>query len=190
MKTLVYIHGFNSSSASLKGRQLQQAAQARVHEVQVVAPDLPFEPDKAIRQLQQVVEAAMAESRVVLVGSSLGGYYATYLAERYGLPAVLINPAVRPYDLLYKYLGKQRNIYTNEEYELTAVHIDQLKALEVQPLTRPERYLIMLQTGDEVLDYRQAIEKYQGCPQIVIEGGDHGFQSFAEYIERIFAFGQ
>jgi len=190
MMTLVYIHGFNSSSASVKGRLLQQAVQMRGQGVQMVAPDLPFEPVKAINLLQHVVEKALAETPVMLVGSSLGGYYATYLAERCGTKAVVVNPAVRPYELLYKYLGVQRNIYTDEEYALTAAHIDQLKALEVQPITGSERYLLMLQTGDEVLDFRQAIAKYRGCPQIMIEGGDHGFQNFSDYIERILAFGQ
>ena len=190
MMTLVYIHGFNSSSASLKGQLLQQAVQASGCDIQLVAPDLPFEPGKAINLLQQVVEQALERSRIMLIGSSLGGYYATYLAEQYRCHAVLVNPAVRPYALLDSYLGMQKNIYTHEEYILTAAHIDQLKALEVQRITRPARYLLMLQTGDEVLDYRQALEKYQGSEQVVIEGGDHGFQNFSEYIERIFAFAQ
>ena len=190
MATLLYIHGFNSSSSSLKGRLLQQSIQTQTNNIQIVAPDLLFEPAQAIQQLQRIIEHTKAGVDITLIGSSLGGYYATYLAEKYAIKAVLVNPAVKPYDLLSQHLGVQQNIYTGETYTLTHTHIDQLLSLEVEPVTLPARYLLMLQTGDEILDYRQAVEKYAGSPQIVIEGGDHGFQRFSDYIERILSFAQ
>jgi predicted esterase YcpF (UPF0227 family) len=122
-----------------------------------------------------------------LIGSSLGGYYATWLVERYTLRAVLVNPAVRPYELLNGARGPQKNLYTGEEYELTAQHIDELKALEVTSIT-PERYLLLTRTGDEVLDYRDGVEKYCGARQSVIPGGDHGFGDFEKYLDAALAF--
>ncbi|TCV86349.1 YqiA/YcfP family alpha/beta fold hydrolase [Sulfurirhabdus autotrophica] len=185
---IIYIHGFNSSSASLKSSLLKKEMARLGQASEFVSPDLPYEPAKAIRILQNLIEAHSAKDEVKLVGSSLGGYYATYLAENYGLKAVLVNPAVKPYGLLQDYQGPQSNIYTGEEYVLTQAHMEQLISLEVEPITLPARYLLMVQTGDEVLDYRLALEKYLGAHQIVVSGGDHGFQHFSEYIPRILAF--
>lgn len=150
-----------------------------------LAPDLPHRPAQAMA----LVEAMLAQmpSQPTLVGSSLGGYYATYLAERHGLQAVLINPAVTPYRLLAPLLGPQRNFYTGETYELTARHLTELQALEVEAL-HPERYFLLVQTGDEVLDYREAVARYTGARQCVIAGGNHGFQEFEKYLDAILAF--
>jgi len=137
-----------------------------------------------------LVEAWLREHRpdpVTFVGSSLGGYYATHLAERHEARAVLINPAVRPYDLFAGLLGPQQNLYTGERYELTPQHIDELRALEVDTI-HPERYLLLVETGDEVLDYRSAVERYAGARQIVLEGGDHGFSRFGDCIDTILQF--
>ena len=122
-----------------------------------------------------------------LIGSSLGGYYAAWLCEKYALCAVLVNPAVRPYELLRGYLGPQKNLYTGAQYELTALHVEELQALEVETIT-PERYLLLTRTGDEVLDYRLGVEKYLGARQWVIPGGDHGFGDFENYLDAVLAF--
>jgi len=138
------------------------------------------------------VEALLAKcapQNVTLVGSSLGGFYATWLAERHGLRAVLINPAIRPYELLTPYLGVQTNLYTAAQYELTPTHLEQLRALDVDEITRPERYLLLLAMADEVLDSRIALQKYRGTRQRIDPAGDHGFSNFASYIEPILAFG-
>ena len=123
-----------------------------------------------------------------LIGSSLGGYYATWLAEHYaGLRVVLVNPAVRPYHLFNGFLGPQKNIYTGERYELTGQHIEELTALEVAAIT-PDRYCLLTRMGDEVLDYRLAVGKYAGARQYVIPGGDHGFGDFENYLDTVLAF--
>ena len=127
---------------------------------------------------------AVRHAGAALVGSSLGGYYATYLAEKHGLKAVLLNPAVRPYELLHGELGVQRIFHTGEEYEFIPGHLAELAALEVGRIT-PERYLLIVAKGDEVLDYRSAVERYCGCRQIVIEGSDHGISDFADYLETV-----
>lgn len=152
-------------------------------ENEFLCPDLHHRPARAMRQLEEVIADAK-ESAVALVGSSLGGYYATCLAERHALPAVLVNPAVRPYELLRACLGPQRNLYTGEQYEFTAAHLEELRALEVDSVTL-ERYLVLVATADEVLDYRMATAKYGGARQIVVEGGDHGFSALGDYLDEV-----
>ena len=121
------------------------------------------------------------------VGSSLGGFYATYLAEKHGLKAVLINPAIDPHVGLRAYLGPQKNLHTGEPYELTEEHLREWERLYVPRLT-PSRYLLIVETGDEVLDYRKAVERYAGAEQRVIPGGDHSLQSFPQHLARILEF--
>ncbi len=150
------------------------------------APALPHRPLEAIALVEAWLRAHQPGS-VTFVGSSLGGYYATHLAEQYEARAVLINPAVRPYALLAGLLGPQENLYTGERYELTPQHLDALRALEVEAI-HPERYLLLVASGDEVLDYRHAVQRYAGARQIVLEGGDHGFSRFAEHIDALLEF--
>jgi hypothetical protein len=152
-----------------------------------LCPALPDRPARAIGLLEAALRDAKPEE-VTLVGSSLGGYYATFLAERFGVRAVLVNPAVDPYQGLGAYLGPQRNLYSGEAYELTQQHLDELRALEVEKLTRSERYYLMVTTGDEVLDYRVAMRKYAGCRQLVVQGSDHGFGDFGHYLDSVLDF--
>lgn len=184
---LIYIHGFNSSARSFKARLLRDHLAALGRAQEFACPDLSHWPEQASAQLEQLIERNEA-APITLVGSSLGGYYATWLAERHHLKAVLLNPAVRPYESLTRHLGAQQNLYTGEEYLLTEAHIEQLRALEVTAISRPERYLLITATGDEVLDYRLGVEKYQGARQIMIQGGDHGLSDFARYLPQVLAF--
>ena len=154
-----------------------------------LCPTLSHQPSVAIHTLEAIVRK-ITEScdRFSLIGSSLGGYYATWLAEQYAARAALINPAVKPYTLLASRLGFQRNPHTGEQYELTARHIDELEQLEVREITQPERYYLLIQSGDEILDYHEAVDKYYGARQCVIEGGDHAFQDFDSYIVDVLSF--
>lgn len=185
---LIYIHGFNSSAQSYKARLLGEVMHQQGLATQFACPELHHRPAQAMAQLEALV-VPQAGDAVTLVGSSLGGFYATSLAERFGVRAVLVNPAVRPYQLLGGYLGPQKNLYTGEEYDLTSQHIDELRALEVTVIT-PSRYLLITATGDEVLDYRAGVERYAGCEKIIVEGGDHGFREFAAYIPQVIAWWQ
>lgn len=181
---LIYIHGFNSSPASSKAQLLKTRLEALGRGVEFGAPALSHSPAQAAAQLDAL---ALRHPGMALVGSSLGGYYATWLAEQRGLRAVLLNPAVRPYELLRDQLGPQQNFHTGERYEFTARHVEELRALEVAAIT-PARYLLVAATGDEVLDYRSAVERYRGCRQIVIEGGDHGLSDFERYVDAVLQF--
>lgn len=124
-----------------------------------------------------------------MVGSSPGGHYATWLAERHALRAVLINPAIAPHELLAASLGSQRNLYTDETYTLTRTHLDEMRALHVPMISNPERYLLIVAMGDEVLDSRVASEKYRGAMRIEHPGGDRGLAEFAAYLDTVIDFG-
>jgi predicted esterase YcpF (UPF0227 family) len=182
---IVYVHGFNSSPASFKAGLIKRELERRGRGAEFLAPALPHRPAAAIALLEQLLGA---EPQVSLIGSSLGGYYSTFLAECHGWRAVLVNPSVRPYDTLAGCIGRQKNLYTAEEYDFTAGHVAELHALDVAAITRAERYLLLVTTGDELLDYRQAVGKYRAARQVVVEGGDHGFSTFADHLDTVLEF--
>lgn len=183
---LIYLHGFNSTPASKKATSLKAAMVARGWADRYACPALPHGPKEAIAAAEAEI-ARHAARDVTLIGSSLGGFYATYLAERHGLRAVLVNPAVYPHRDLERYLGPQRNLYSGEAYELTREHMEQLAALWVANIN-PRRYFLIVETADEVLDYREAVARYAESRQVVIEGGDHTLKSFPDHLPAIFAF--
>jgi len=183
---LIYLHGFNSSPASRKARVLARYMAACGLGQVFACPALPHSPEQAI----EAIEAEIARVRhqpITLVGSSLGGYYATWLAEKHDLQAVLINPAVRPQRDLRAYLGLQRNLYTDEAYALTEAHLAEWAGMFV-PAISPARYLLLVETGDEQLDYREAVLRYDGSRQVVVQGGDHTLRSLPEHIPLILEF--
>ncbi|MCU0840096.1 MAG: esterase [Thiobacillaceae bacterium] len=184
---LIYIHGFNSSSQSGKARELQAWMAARGLAEACACPDLPDRPAAAIALLEALIAASRGPAK--LVGSSLGGFYATWLAERHGLKAVLVNPCVACDEKLAGEVGRtQKNWHDGSEYLFGAAHLEELAALRVATPTRPERYLLLAEQGDAVLDWREAAAYYRGAEQHLPEGGDHGFTRFAEYIPAILAF--
>jgi predicted esterase YcpF (UPF0227 family) len=183
---LVYIHGFNSSPASVKARQTEQWLSAHSLDIPFYCPALSSEPDKAIEQLESLVESISAP--VGLVGSSMGGFYATWLSEKYNVRSVLINPAVRPYEFMAEYLGENANYHTGECYILEQRHVDIAKTLEVSTISKPENLWVLLQTGDEVLDYRQAEKKYEHCSLTIEQGGDHSFQNYQRHLPDMIKF--
>ena len=185
---ILYLHGFRSAPASHKASVLRQYMQARGLASQFWCEQLPV---SAIESMS-IIEAQIArcDAPPTLVGSSLGGYYATWLAEKHGLRAVLVNPSVLSYVSLEPYLGEQTNMYNGESFVLTPAHLDEFRAIEVKRISRPERYWLMVETGDEILDYRRAVEKYAGARQTVLEGGDHSFTRWDDYLDDILDFAQ
>ena len=149
-------------------------------------PALFNSPREAIAQVETRLENHAGP--VTLVGSSLGGFYATYLAEKYGWKAILVNPAVHAHHLLRQALGPQTNWHTGKQWILTETHLAELAAMDVARITLPQRYLLMVQTGDEVLDYRDAVDYYAGARHIVETGGDHGFTGFERHFSTILEF--
>lgn len=183
---IIYLHGFNSSPASHKAQHLAAQMATRGLGDRYACPKLPPQGMAAI----SAIEAEMAQRPAgdfVFVGSSLGGFYATWLAEKHDAKAVLINPGITPHLDLVAHLGEQRNLYTGERYELTPAHLREWESLYVESIT-PSRYLLLLETGDEVLDYRKAQIRYAGARQVVVEGGDHSLQSFPRHVPLILEF--
>ena len=125
---------------------------------------------------------------VALLGSSLGGFYATWLAEHHDLRAAIVNPAVRPWRLLDKYTGIQHNYHTGEAWEFNPAWLDELKRYEVPAISQPENLLLLTQTGDETLDWEDGWDYYGDCHRYCGLGGSHGFDNFDAFIPLILRF--
>jgi uncharacterized protein len=188
---LLYLHGFNSSPGSAKARQMADWLAEHRPDIEVLIPAQPNTPAAAWAAIARSIEAAQVRHgdglRLGAVGSSLGGFMATRVSERYGCRAALINPAVRPYELLQDFLGPQTNPYTHERYELLPRHMDELRALAVA-VTSPERLWVLQQQEDEVLDYRKALSEYSFARLSLECGGDHSFVGFERYPAQIVHF--
>ena len=187
MTRILYIHGLNSSPASTKAQQLLNAMHRMGIADQLYLPALHHQPRQAIAQLEAIIAGA-GPHQPVLVGSSLGGYYATYLAHRHGLKSLLINPSVRPHQRFDGCQVVQTNYYTGEQWLPTDEHLAALAELEVPPPQCPQLCQVWLQTGDETLDYREAEHYYRACSQRIQAGGDHGYAGFAGQLPALFAF--
>jgi uncharacterized protein len=184
----LYIHGFNSAPASIKARQLHTRLAALGRADEFACPALPPSPRDAMALLERVI-AGRGDQPLVLVGSSLGGFYATWLAEHHDCRAVLVNPAITPHEGLVAWLGPQKNLYTGEAYELTRGHLAEMAALFVPRSTHPGRLFLMHTTGDELLDWRIAVARFAGSKQHIVEGSDHGFAEFEQHLDEVIAFG-
>lgn len=183
---ILYIHGFNSSPLSEKAELTRLYFAKHYPKANFVCPQLPSTPKQAVALLEQTINSSKHENWY-LIGSSLGGFFSTYLVEQYGLSAVLINPAVKPFELLVDYLGPQENPYTKERYVVKPSHMNDLKQLDQEIITK-KSYLVMVQKGDEVLDYRQAVTKYKNCQLIVQSDGDHSFVDYQAMLPQIASF--
>lgn len=183
---ILYLHGFRSSPASFKARLLA----AQLPPAAWCCPQLPAAPAQALALAEQLLLQARQAGPLCLIGSSLGGYYATVLAERHGVPAVLLNPAVQPARELRQHLGHSTSYHGAEPFEFRAEYLAQLEAMQVARINRPERYFLLAATGDEVLDWREMVAFYAGAQQHIIQGSDHGISDFADYLPQVLAFAQ
>ena len=184
---ILYLHGFRSSPLSMKSRLLAAQMQALGRSDQWRCPQLPASPKLAIELALSLVKDVPAEE-LTIIGSSLGGYYATWLAEQFGCRAVLLNPAIVPLLDLEQHVGVTTAFHSDEPFEFKRDYIDELRAYAVPAISRPERYFLIAATGDEVLDYRDMLAHYAGARQTVIDGGDHGISGFAAYLAPVLQF--
>lgn len=185
---LLYLHGFRSSPQSAKARQV--AAWMAAHHPQVVwwCPQLPPSPAQAVDNLLRGI-ADWPVARMAVIGSSLGGFYATVLAERLGCPAVLLNPAVNPARDLARHLGEQTTWQNpDDRFFFRPEFIDELSALTPGPITRPERYFAVIARGDEVLDWREMTGCYPGASVRLLDGGDHALSDFDTHLPHCMRF--
>ncbi len=177
---LLYIHGFASSGRGAKALTMRQ----RFKNV-LLAPSLSYVPELAVDTLSSIIKKSLPNEPVGLIGSSLGGYYAIYLSELYCIPAVLINPSTKPYETLASCTPEAVNFYDLSSFEWNERYIKQLKRFDTKNITHPENFLLMLQTGDETLDYRIALNKLKGAETILEEGGSHAFDGFENHLDTI-----
>lgn len=162
------------------------AALGRAHEYR--CPQLPPEPDVAMALARSIVRDVPPE-QLTLIGSSLGGYYAMHLAEATGCRAVMLNPALRVFEKLAAHVGPQTAYHgAGEAFEFKAEYLDQLRALHVPAITRPERYFLIAATGDELLDWREMAAAFPCARHKIIDGSDHGLSDFAQYMHEVLAF--
>lgn len=184
---LVYLHGFNSSPKSRKVSRLRALLPELAPGVELVVPELGFDPEQALRRSTEAIASA-GNRPVGVIGSSMGGFYASVLSARLNVRAALINPAAWPHRLLQAHLGSQHNPYTGEDYELTSSHTAMLEALEPGDTVDQRNLFILVQTSDKTLDYRDILAKHRGAMTWIQPGGDHRFQRFERVMPAILAF--
>jgi len=187
---ILYLHGFRSSPQSYKARVMQQHMQDLGRADEFFCPALSPSPAEAIAQAEAIIAKAdpAQRAKLTVIGSSLGGFYATWLAEKYACKAVLLNPAVKPPRDLETYVGVTTYYHSDEVFEFKAEYVAQLRALAIEKISQPERYFLLAATGDEVLDWREMVAHYPGAQQKIIEGSDHGIAEFADYLGLVMAF--
>ena len=188
---LLYLHGFRSSPQSFKARRLHDWLQQHRPEVHWWCPQLPPSPREAMALVQDRI-AAWPRGTSAVLGSSLGGFYATAVAESPGhedWPAVLMNPAVDPARDLAAFIGEQTAFHDPQaRFFFRAEYVDELRALAVPGLSRRDRYLPLIATGDEVLSWHEMSARYAGTPMRLIQGSDHALSDFDDHIPHLLRF--
>lgn len=180
---IIYIHGFGSSGVRGKATLLKKHFNDKI-----ILPSLSYVPTLAIHTLEQLIEMLLNQGeKVGLVGSSLGGYYSIYLAQKYQLKAVLINPAITPYKTLDK-IGMATNYYDLSSFEVTQEHMQMLKTFEVDSITNEKNIMVLLQKADELLNYEDTIKKMPHAHFKIEEGGNHSFEGIERYFDEIESF--
>jgi predicted esterase YcpF (UPF0227 family) len=183
----IYLHGFNSTGQSAKGQFLRQHLKPET----VLTPTYPADPDQAIAQLRVFIEQSLLnkppQQQLILIGSSLGGYYAQFLAHHFRLPVILINPALDPATTLTPYLGWQTNYYSQEKYFFSQQDLQKLARYSIaEPCAQPVPSLLLLDEDDEILDSHHSRRIYAGCADIVLfPGGSHRFEHLEASLEKI-----
>jgi predicted esterase YcpF (UPF0227 family) len=187
---IIYLHGFLSSPQSAKARLTADYLAAYLPSAHYCVPALPEEPALALRAAETAVleQRALNNAPIGLIGSSMGGFYATVLAQRYGLRTVLINPSVLPHQRIQQFFGENINPYSGRRFSLNASHATDLERMAPDIIARAELFWLLVQSGDTVLDYREAVQFYAACKQTVEEGGDHQFQGFERHLPQIVEF--
>ena len=185
---LLYLHGFRSSPLSAKAVKMAAVVQARHPAVHWWCPQLPPSPRQAMAMLMAGI-AGWPRGSMAVVGSSLGGFYATWIAARTGCPAVLLNPAVHPARDLASHIGEQSAWHSPQEtFFFQPEFVQELRELDAGTLSRPERFYTLIAKGDELLDWREMSARYAGSQGQLLEGGDHALSDFDEHMAGVLRF--
>lgn len=184
---LLYLHGFRSSPQSVKAQRMAAWVRDEAPRLTWWCPQLPPSPREAMQMLMHGV-SRWPQDRMAVVGSSLGGFYATVLAERLGCKAALINPAVDPARDLAHHIGETRAWHSDERFFFRPEYVDELRAMTPGALARPSCYFAIIATGDEVLDWREMSARYRGSHLRIVEGSDHALSDFDEHLPHLLHF--
>jgi predicted esterase YcpF (UPF0227 family) len=187
---LVYLHGFRSSPRSSKAVMTGEAIKALStvdNPIEWYCPQLLASPKASMDMVTAHIDQAKAD-RVVVIGSSLGGFYTNYLAEKYGCKAVALNPAVRAARELAPHVGMMTAYDNDEPFDFRPEYIDELKALQVEKISNPSRYFLIAAKGDELLDWREMVSFYPGAKHLVLEGSDHGIADYMDHLPTVMEF--
>lgn len=187
---VVYLHGFRSSPRSSKavitGEAVKKLSTAD-KPIEWYCPQLLASPKLSMEMVENHINQSQ-HTKLVVIGSSLGGYYANYLAEKFGCKAVALNPAVWAPKELASHVGMLTSYDTNEPYDFRPEYIDELKQLQVEAISNPSRYFLMAAKGDELLDWHEMVDFYKGAQQLVLEGSDHGIAEYPDHLPKVIDF--
>jgi predicted esterase YcpF (UPF0227 family) len=187
---LVYLHGFRSSPNSTKAVMTGEAVKAlstSEHSYEWYCPQLLASPGQSMDMVVQHIDQSKAD-RIVIIGSSLGGFYTNYLAEKYQCKGIVLNPAVYAARELEPHVGMMTAYDSEEPFDFKAEYIDELRALQVERITDPKRYFLIAAKGDELLDWKEMVAFYPGSKQLILEGSDHGIADYATHLPAVIDF--
>ncbi len=190
MHLFVYLHGFKSSPLSTKAQLTKAAIEERIQAGESIAwycPQLPPSPRQAIQMVKEHIEK-QTFSTLSFMGSSLGGYYATYFGELFESKVSLLNPAIEPARDLEKYIGEQKSWHQDEVFHFLPEYINELQEIYVEKITQANRYFLLAAKGDEVLDWREMVAKYPDAHQLILEGGDHAISDYPNHLNQLMQF--
>jgi predicted esterase YcpF (UPF0227 family) len=190
MHLFVYLHGFKSSPLSTKAQLTKAAIEERIQAGESIAwycPQLPPSPRQALQMVKEHIEK-QTFSTLSFMGSSLGGYYATYFGELFESKVSLLNPAIEPARDLEKYIGEQKSWHQDEVFHFLPEYIDELQEIYVEKITQADRYFLLAAKGDEVLDWREMVAKYPDAHQLILEGGDHAISDYPNHLNQLMQF--
>ena len=182
-KTILYFHGFASSSDSEKAEILKKYISSFAKKTKLIIPDLNNNFQKAIKEIKQLIQSN--EKPIAFMGSSLGGYYAAYFSSLYKSKAILINPAIPPLKGFDIYLGENENYSTGEKFNLTKEDIKFIRSISYKKYNNSKKTLILVESEDEVLNYIETSSYFQGCYINITFGGNHSYTSLKEKLEKI-----
>ncbi|HQT21355.1 MAG TPA: YqiA/YcfP family alpha/beta fold hydrolase [Polynucleobacter sp.] len=187
---LVYLHGFRSSPRSSKAVMTGEAISAltsKDHSYEWYCPQLLASPKQSMDMVTSHIDQSDADS-IIIIGSSLGGFYTNYLAEKYQCKGIALNPAVYAARELEPHVGMMTEYDSDKPFEFKAQYIDELRALQVEKISDPQRYFLIAAKGDELLDWKEMVAFYKGAKQLVLEGSDHGIADYADHLPAVMDF--
>ena len=185
-KTILYFHGFASSSNSNKAKILKKYISKNYKNAEIIIPDIDNNFKLAVNQIYKLIDSA--RHSIVFIGSSLGGYYASYFSSKFKTKSVLINPAIPPLKDFEMYLGENENYSTGEKFVITPEDIRYIRKMSYKKYANAKNTYVLLESGDEVLNYKEAAKYFSGSYLDIIYGGSHSYESLDEKLENIVNF--